>query len=57
MKKRAGINTLRHQWSYVYGPEARKSLGELLELDETVVPEGGRWNEFARSVEGAEIVL
>ena len=55
---KAGINTNRRQWEYVFSPGTREKLSRYLELDEPLIPEEANTEESAaRSVEGAEVIL
>jgi phosphoglycerate dehydrogenase-like enzyme len=37
-RKKAGINTNRNNWNYVFSEETKSALAEVLEFDETLVP-------------------
>jgi phosphoglycerate dehydrogenase-like enzyme len=57
-KIKAGVNTSRTQWEYVFSPETREQLHELLDFDESLIPENSKDTEaVARSVTGARVVL
>jgi phosphoglycerate dehydrogenase-like enzyme len=57
MAKRAGFNTVRSQWEYVYNREAREELASLLDLREDRLPVVGSDAELRESLKGAQILL
>lgn len=56
-KIKAGVNTIRHQWDYVYSDETKKLLHEHLEFDESLIPETGDPDLMKKSVVDAEVIL
>jgi phosphoglycerate dehydrogenase-like enzyme len=56
-KPRAGVNTNRAQFTRVYSAAARESLRELVDLDESLIPEHGTLEEVQASIRGADVVL
>jgi phosphoglycerate dehydrogenase-like enzyme len=57
-RPRAGVNTFREAWEYVFGEDTRARLHEILEIDEASIP--ARPNDpdsVSRSLEGAQVVL
>ncbi len=56
-KIKAGINTIRSQWDYVYSDETKAGLHEYLDFDESLIPETGDLDQMKRSVAGAEVIL
>ena len=56
-KIKAGVNTVRGPWDYVYSDETKAELHKYLDFDESLIPETGDLEEIKRSVAGAEVIL
>lgn len=57
MSIRAGINTVREQWDYVYSEETQAKLARLLDFDPDLIPQDGEPAEYRASLEGARVIL
>ena len=57
MSIRAGINTVRDQWDYVYSEQTQSKLAEVLEFDPARIPQRGEPDEYKASLEGARVIL
>ncbi len=54
---RAGVNAPREQFMRVYSEEARERLHDLVELDESLIPETTDITSVQASLDGATVVL
>lgn len=57
MSVRAGINTVRSQWDYVYSEQTQSRLAEILDFDPALVPQDGEPEEYRASLAGARVIL
>ena len=56
-KKRAGVNTVRRQFDYVFSASTQKKLSDLLDIDYSLIPDERDPAAARRSIEGAEVIL
>jgi phosphoglycerate dehydrogenase-like enzyme len=57
-KPKAGINTVRSQWEHVFSPATRRELHDLLDFDESLIPnDPDDVAAYKASLSGAEVVL
>ncbi len=56
-KPRAGINTTRTMFEYVFHPTVTEALAERLDVDFDLVPDEANDESIARSVAGATVIL
>jgi len=54
---KAGVNAVRGMWEYVFSPETRAELHEVLDFDESLIPDGNDPNKIKRGLKDAEVVL
>ena len=53
----AGINTTVGMWNYVFNPETKAGLAELLEFDESLIPEQSTEEAMMESVRDARVIV
>ncbi len=57
-RPRAGINTDRRHWEYLFSPNTRAALHDLLAINEDLIPrDSNDENAVAESVRGAEAII
>ncbi len=57
-KIKAGVNTSRDKWEYVFSPSTRERLHEILDFDESLIPETSTDVEAIKdSITGARVIL
>jgi phosphoglycerate dehydrogenase-like enzyme len=54
---RAGINTTKDQFDYVFSSKTREALSELVTVDYSLIPEQATPESIRRSIEGAEVIF